>query len=86
MVFWDVRRPSPTECVMTKRRGGVSPPVPCTNQSNVILRALPEESLHWCDTKGIIFRDDVGVAAKPSARMGGHVRRRRMCVPLRNVW
>ena len=26
-------------------------------------------------------RDDEGVAAKPSARMGGHVRRRRMCVP-----
>ncbi len=30
---------------------------------------------------GFYFRDDVGVAAKPSARMGGHVRRRRMCVP-----
>ena len=26
-------------------------------------------------------RADVGVAAKPSARMGGHVRRRRMCAP-----
>ena len=26
-------------------------------------------------------KDDEGVAAKPSARMGGHVRRRRMCVP-----